>query len=133
MDSTTLTIGGITLGFSSGSFVPFASSVPHTVYDGLASTTIQVGAPHIKGSRGSLNASLDNRFLTPGEAAAIDALKVASGGGTAHAYADSLGNVGTVLLVEATVEGQFDDACAVTLAWVWVTITYKLGASYTGP
>ncbi len=133
MDSTTVTLGAVTLGFSSGSLVPFRAGVPHTVYPGLASTTIQVGASRLIGSRGSLNASLDGRALTPAEAEAIQALRDASGGGTAHAYADSLGNAGTVLVVEASVEGLFGDHCAVTIEWIWVTITARLGAAYTGP
>ena len=128
--------GAVTLVANIGGLDALQAPVPMTTYLGVASTTIQVAPRRLKGTPLSLDSAGDAGFITATKLAALEAFADSAGAGTAIAYTDSLGNVGTVLVRAVRGIRQFGASqgqlLALHLDLVWATLTQRLGVAYSG-
>jgi hypothetical protein len=123
-----------------GGLEPLQAETPMTVFQGIDSTTVQVFPRRVKGTTLTLEAKGDGRgdagFITDADFEKLQAMADGAGDGTAVAYVDSFGNVGTVLVRKVSGQGQAGDdngMFSLHLELVWVTLTQRLGVAYTGP
>jgi hypothetical protein len=137
--SVSLGSGPLTLVVDVSSYQPFGElALGVRVFDGIEATTIQDFGFRADRQQGTLSSGgRESPGLVAAETlAALLALVTAWGVG--QAFADSLGNAGTIKPIrfshqfEYAVPGPQVSLHSYTLAWRWLTLTQLFGAPYTG-